>query len=282
MNSSSQALLSGLIDYAGLFPPAALAMRDAVDVYARHLASPFAQRVNRFIVPAERLEELAAAAPVSAAPWRLSVLLGDAVFAAPRIAAFHTAYAGRFRIDSVETKLAEFGAPPPGCTVAIELPIDCCGALLQRLAGRAGVRAKIRTGGLIADSIPSIDALASFLVSAAALRVPFKATSGLHHAVRGDYPLTYAPSSPHAVMHGFVNLFFAAACAWFGHAEATVSRILAVTAPEEFGFLNGGARACGVSLTAAQIAESRRAFALSFGSCSLDEPQQGLGAMGLR
>ena len=39
---------------------------------------------------------------------------------------------------------------------------------------------------------------------------------GLHHPVRGEYPLTYAPDAPRGVMHGFLNVFLAAAFVWHG------------------------------------------------------------------
>ena len=43
--------------------------------------------------------------------------------------------------------------------------------------------------------------------------VPFKATAGLHHAIRGEYPLTYAKDSPRGEMFGYLNVFIAAAIA---------------------------------------------------------------------
>ena len=39
--------------------------------------------------------------------------------------------------------------------------------------------------------------------------VPFKATAGLHHPLRADYPLSYETNAPH-VMFGYLNLFLAA------------------------------------------------------------------------
>ncbi len=73
-------LLAGLIDYAGLFPPAALPMADAVARYARYRQGAHAWALGRFIVPAARLEEFARTldaveSTVSAeAPWPVSVL----------------------------------------------------------------------------------------------------------------------------------------------------------------------------------------------------------------
>ena len=73
--------------------------------------------------------------------------------------------------------------------------------------------AKVRTGGLTPEAIPSSAQLADFLTAAAARKLPFKATAGLHHPVRSMRALTYAPDSPRAVMHGFLNVFTAASFA---------------------------------------------------------------------
>ena len=51
------ALLDGLIDYAGLFPPAKLPMGDAVRNYAAYLRSEHEWMLGRFICPVSRLEE---------------------------------------------------------------------------------------------------------------------------------------------------------------------------------------------------------------------------------
>ena len=81
--SALQALLRESIDYAGLFPPAALGMREAVENYAAYRAGPDAWALGRFVVPAARLGELETAAaellPRAAglAPWRIAALLGS-------------------------------------------------------------------------------------------------------------------------------------------------------------------------------------------------------------
>src|ERR1039458_1007223 len=51
---------------------------------------------------------------------------------------------------------------------------------------------KVRTGGLTPEAIPESEAVADFLCRAAARRLPFKATAGLHHPIRSLHPLTYA------------------------------------------------------------------------------------------
>src|SRR5690606_19737062 len=78
-------VFEGLVEYAGLFPPASRTMAGAVAEYADHLAGPDQRALGRFVVAASRLEELAAAVaalpapPTSAAPWRLAVVLGTNV-----------------------------------------------------------------------------------------------------------------------------------------------------------------------------------------------------------
>lgn len=59
------ALLQGLIDYAGLFPPAKLSMSECARNYGQYLRSPDSWMLGRFICPVSRLEEFrTAAAPL--------------------------------------------------------------------------------------------------------------------------------------------------------------------------------------------------------------------------
>ena len=54
--------MAGLTDYAGLFPPAELGMREAVRNYAEYLNGPDSACLGRFIVPADRIDEFEIAA----------------------------------------------------------------------------------------------------------------------------------------------------------------------------------------------------------------------------
>src|SRR6202171_3587103 len=77
-------LLHDLIDYAGLFPPASLAMAPSVANYDAYLRSEWSWILGRFIVPAPRLSEfeeaflgLPAAAPgIGFTNCRVCVFLG--------------------------------------------------------------------------------------------------------------------------------------------------------------------------------------------------------------
>ena len=92
---SLRALLHGLIDYAGLFPPARLDMQSAVANYARYLEGNRAWMLGRFVVPSSRLEEFERAAAAllpkvrDVEPWALALLGEDPVHDADRVASAH-------------------------------------------------------------------------------------------------------------------------------------------------------------------------------------------------
>jgi hypothetical protein len=128
------------------------------------------------------------------------------------------------------------------------------------------------------ESIPAVEDVAAFIVACAERRLPFKATAGLHHPIRALHALTYDSDAPRAIMHGFVNVFLAAAFAW--HGERKIEPILAETDANAFHF-DERARWRDKSLDANQIREARQQFAHSAGSCSFDEPVHDLEALGL-
>jgi hypothetical protein len=79
MIESMQALFGAMVDYAGMFPPASLALDAAVADYARIKASADAWLVGRFVISAGRLRDFERLAPRvldrDDEPWVLSVLL---------------------------------------------------------------------------------------------------------------------------------------------------------------------------------------------------------------
>jgi len=240
MKTSLRVLLEGLIDYAGLFPPAALSMQDAVRNYARYRAGEHAWALGRFVVPLERVGEVPE-------EFSLSVLGVDEV-----------------KASTVE----ELEQIKPGAFVELA---DL--ALLGELAVR-GQRAKIRTGGLVADAFPATAEIAEFMRACKTAGVAFKATAGLHHPLRCTKPLTYEPNAPTGKMHGFINVFLAAAM--LEQADA----ILAEEDPQAFSFDDEGASWREHRVSTHALATMRREFAISFGSCSFEEPIEDLRELG--
>ena len=295
-SASLHALLTGAIDYAGLFPPAALDMREAVARYAAFRSSTDAWALGRFVVPLSRVGELAAAQRAIGAEghtWRLSVLLSDdPATDGARIRAFNVEHAGSALIDSAEAKVGNPSAArqsiaafvehlPPSVRLFIEVPSSGNLAAFMAPIAAANVCAKIRTGGITEESFPDASHVAGFLMSCAEHDVRFKATAGLHHPWRGRYALTYEQSAPTAVMFGFLNVFVAAALTRRGAAVEEVVGILQAERGTEFRFAEDGVRWKDGRVTRQELLQSHATFALSFGSCSFEEPVSDLRRLAL-
>ena len=287
------ALLRHSIDYAGLFPPAGLGMREAVDNFARYISDRNSWALGRFVVPAQRLGEFEAAAqPHLTQPdspsWRLSALLAaDLERDLSAVAEFNRRSESRGEpvamIDSVELKADSTGSVqkaldrvPRHLQAYIEIPLAGEPADLIRLINRRGRRAKVRTGGTESEAFPPVADLARFIVGCVRTAVPFKATAGLHHAFRAEYPLTYAPDSPRGTMFGFLNLFLAAAFVRLGLDQRSAERVLEERSLEAFQVEEDALSWHGHRVTLADLERTREEVMVSFGSCSFTEPLQEL------
>ena len=289
-----RSLLRGLIDYAGLFPPAGLAMDAAIHNYDSYRNGEYAWMLGRLIVPAARLEEYAEAvrnAGIDASAWSLSVLAaaGDAAAIARfNSGADESGAAGSGSIDVLESKASNareiqdaaqaFGR---NYQLYFETPPEKWSSLLPATAVAKG-RAKIRTGGEVVSAIPEESRVLEFLRIASERRLAFKATAGLHHPLRATQSLTYKPDSPTGVMHGFLNVFCAAVLLWHEQDHRQEAAWMlgerdadAITMDEAMTWHNSG-----VTLTAQQIEEAREQFCISFGSCSFTEPIEDLRNLG--
>lgn len=287
------ALLSGFIDYAGLFPPAELEMTAAVGEFARQHRGKDAWMLRRFVVPVARLDEFERTARKrlpqrpSRRPWALSVLAGsDLAENRGRIDAFNRAHLGRAVIASVELEPADAEAIAraarvfEGLEIFYELPYGSDPGPLMAAVAAFGGRVKIRTGGTTADAIPTSAEVIRFLRAAGRAGISFKATAGLHHPLRGEYPLTSEAGAPKATLHGFLNVVLAAA--WMkaaGLGDAETEELLEERSRTALAFDDGEVRWRDHRLSRGVIAEVRRQFALSCGSCSFKEPVRDLRAL---
>src|SRR6202521_712992 len=294
-------LLRDLIDYAGLFPPASLAMTSSVANYDTYSRSEWSWILGCFIVPVARLAEFEEAFAGLPAPtpgtgfttWRLSVLLGsDPAADVARIREFNARLASsssgrRAVVESVEVKVAGpeevkrlSGIIPAELATYFEFPLSSCGECIAAVAG-CGRRAKIRTGGETADKFPAPDSVIEFIRLCAAANVPFKATAGLHHPLRSLHRFTYQLDSPSGFMHGFINVFLAAAFLRAGMETALAAQLLEERSAEAFHFDADGVSWRKQRLSRHEIAAARQGFAVSFGSCSFTEPIDDLRALHL-
>lgn len=246
------ALLGALIDHAPTFPPAQLPLREALADHAAARAGDTAWMLNRFVVRASQLVDLPGDDPP-----RLSVVLDTdfhefASTAGPVV----DALIDDPRIEALELTAAD-AADQEGLSLGYDVFVEVpAGADLAPAGG--GRHAKVRCGGA---RVPTVGELAAF-IRACKQGVAFKATAGLHHAVRTEHE------------HGLCNLF---AAALFDDEEAA----LAETDPDAF-WLTGTEFGWRDRIAATdEIAAARRRLFLSVGSCSFTEPVDELRALGL-
>lgn len=287
LSAALRALLAERIDYAGLFPPAALPMAEAVANFASYRESADAWALARFVLPVVRIEEFegVAAPHLRGAPWRLAALAQPTD--ADAISALNRRMAGRAHIDTVESRAAtvdDVAALAPLVALAttyVEIPIHDDPAPLIAAVAAHGLRAKVRTGGVTAESFPCARDVARFLVTCVQHRVMLKATAGLHHPLRGEYALTYDAHPAHATMFGFLNLLLAASFARQGMDAATLSDLLEEREAGAFGVTDAAVTWRGYVLAADALANDRGRFAVSFGCCSFREPLDDLSTLSL-
>ncbi len=285
-----QQVFAQIVDYAGLFPPATAEMLGAVAQYAEYRNGPDRALLGRFVVAASRLEEFGKAASSLSreasrgAPWPLAVVMGVNI---PDGLALIAEYERKPPVPSViEAVELRVSAPGEVGVLASQLPArwerylevphaEPYGPLLDAIHAH-GVGAKLRMGGVTPDLFPTPRLVTRFLMAAVRTEVPFKATAGLHHAVRGLYPLTYEPDSAQHQMYGFLNLLVATTLLRLGHEGETAEQVLRDDDPLAFERSAEAITWRGHRLDVAELVAARQSFR-GFGSCSFREPVDELG-----
>jgi hypothetical protein len=267
-------LFQRLCDDAAVFPPGNLPLPAAVTAHGHHRVAPYAEVAGPFVLAAKdlgRLADLTRGLP----PGGLQLSLTT-----PAPAAVAGALAAAEEVPAIQVVALEV-AVPKGVEVAgvaptlraalgnrelptyVELPRDTRrDPLLAQLAG-SGYRAKMRTGGVRADAHPDEHELASTIHAAVRAEVAFKATAGLHHALRNTDPETGFDQ------HGFLNVTMAAAAAADGGSVSDLAALLAIRDASRV-----------VAEVNALDPAVRQVFC-SFGTCSIAEPVAELVALDL-
>ena len=280
-------LFTQFLDDAAAFPPGSLPLAEAVPAHLAHLESAQGPLVGPFVVAASALPSLGELVQgLTARSFAVAVTV-------PGPGAVRASLEAAARIPALDVRAVEVGVPAgvvaaedvvptldlalrgelgrtadgSRVTVFVELPRDQRrGALIDELAGTAYL-AKLRTGGVRADLYPDAAELGSAIVALVRARVPFKATAGLHHAVRNTDAATGFEQ------HGFVNVLVAVAAALEGADASEASVVLADP--------DGAELATTLAAWPVGQAEQVRSVFRSIGTCSIDEPVSDLAALGL-
>ena len=293
MKASLRNFMSGLIDYAGLFPPAGLDVQTALANYAGYLEGEDGWMLGRCVVPAAQLH---LAAPRRG--FRFSVVVSPGVSREEldRLGAFTG------RVEMVETRLADDAVSP-------EQVFDHL-LQLKTLLGQAGLRDvqlfvetgntapaaaaiasfngsghggevigsagyKLRCGGLEKQAFPAPEKVAEVIGICRGHDIPLKFTAGMHHPLR-----IYSPESG-GMEHGFINIFGAALLCWGCNLSIDeTAQCLGDETARHFHFTEEGFSWKNNNISTSEIKKLRRSRAIGFGSCSFAEPVEGLRSLG--
>jgi hypothetical protein len=274
------AALVGLLDDAAVFPPGNADLADALRAHLARRTEPWAGLVGPLVVAADHVPRLPAVLDDVAAgggqpPLRLGVVVRDlgllpevvrGVAADPRLALHAVELAVTGKPGTADAVAAAARHVPPGPGVWVEPGWGADLAAAMDLLAAAGHGLKLRTGGTAPEAFPGEQTLARAVVDAVGRDLPFKATAGLHHAVRHRDPAT---GFEH---HGFANLLLAAARADGG--ERATREALA----EQRGDVVADALR---DLGPAGLRDVRAHRFVSFGTCDVAGPRDDLLALGL-
>lgn len=278
-------LLARLVDDAALFPPGNAPMADALRNHLQARTESWSGVVGLFLCNASRLPELITELikikPVK--PVGLSLVIDTGLSAVPKAISIVES-----RTELLALRMVEMPAPSEVDDVWLErvsefVPEDVIRVIEPRRPSQnteAGTSSewldsvrrvaehgswpKLRCGGQTPEAFPSIEEVADFLSVGSTTGVPFKATAGLHNALR------HRDEETGFNHHGFLNLLVATARTLSGK---DAREALASDDPEA---LAEEAKA----LPEAAAHAVRGVFA-SYGSCSLTEPVEDLEGLGL-
>ena len=298
---SLRALLAHSIDYAGMFPPCSLGLEPALKNQAEYVRSPDTWMLGAFVLSTEQFDaakqllsqfdaqhpvRVAALGPKTASTQRFLEALDD-VDAAIRSLSRHNVdlvsishlemylphdvdVASLQEARSILGDLAVFWeAPPDRAEETIALLAE-----FNSDADSATFGYKLRTGGVTVDAFPTSMQIAKAVVTPATHQLPIKFTAGLHH------PLRQYREEVQTKMHGFLNVLGAVVLAaehrWDTNQTALMLEDENV---DSFSFTDDffAWREWRIDTKRLQY---RRRFAVSFGSCSFDEPREDLRALG--
>jgi hypothetical protein len=255
----------GLVDDAAIFPPGNADLAEAVQAYAARRDEWYADLVGSFVVTDIHLGSIPADLPVSVVlTTGAGAVAGVASLAARkdlRLAGLEVAVrdaddpVGNVRRIDAAARAADLDVP-----VFVEIPGPATASWLAAAdeVAACGHRLKLRLGNVDHDLVPDSGTVAAWIDAALDRETRFKATAGLHRAVRHD------PEGGGS--HGFLNVMSATQALWDGGSVADAADVLE--------------QRDGAALAATDLSSARRWFT-SFGSCSVTEPLDDLIALGL-
>lgn len=313
LSHSSDAFFEHLIDYAGLFPPTQLPLQTAIANYASYIVGSDSWMIGPFVHLANTLSELDPYMSLFSIEHPLSIsALGRKGISEEesielleedlkKIASFRERYGEKVSVDFLELPIPTLNLTSHYVTELhglltkyklfcfCELPIIAEDAnweneLNSTLVSIAKqnrevsrlIGAKLRTGGIRANLIPSVEIVASFIHSCKSHKVPAKFTAGLHH------PIRMYRDEVKTEMHGFLNVFIAGLMAYAHDLEKEA--IIDIIENRETSGISFKADKIiwkHLEVKTEEIIELRREYLRSYGSCSFEGPRNEFKALNI-
>ncbi len=276
-SSAVPPLLARLVDDAALFAPSRVSMVDVVKAHLAACRAPYGGVIGFLLCPISRFGVLVSALRKVrlTRPVALSLVADTGLGGLPK--AISTALDNPKLVD---LRMIEVPAPSDvdsnWLVQLTEFVPDDVVRVVEPRRGRpdwlAGVRRvaeagcwpKLRCGGRSVESFPSVEEVADFLAIATSTGQPFKATAGLHYAVR------HHDESTGLTHHGLLNMLVGTARALSG-----------AGAHEALRCTDAAALATEAGALSAQTSHVVREVFACYGSMSLTEPVTDLIRLGL-
>jgi len=301
VSASLRALLDQAIDYAGMFPPCALALEPALRSQASYVRSSEAWMLNGFVLPIEQFDaarqfisEFDPHHPLRVAALGPKTTKADAFLDGLYNAETAISSFSMYDVDLVSISHLEMFLPEDvdsaslkaARSIVSELPVflesppERAEHTIALIAGHnsdedmATFGYKLRTGGVTADAFPTSAQIASALVTAATHQLPIKFTAGLHH------PIRQFRDEVKTKMHGFLNVLGAAVLSAEHQWDADQATMMLEDEDSGSFSFTDDFFAWGHWKIDTERLQYRRKFVRSFGSCSFDEPRDDLRALG--
>lgn len=303
MNTAFDTFHRGLIDYAGLFPPAGLSLDTAMTEFHDYFESNDSWMLGSFVLPVVQIPaletilcEMTLDRPMSFSILPRAIVTEDDIETILRedlrqVSALMNRYPGLFHVESLELR-TPVGFDPgtlfervvrivheeglPGRKIYFECDYAMLTEeVLMALHGCDGAYYKLRCGGIEASAYPAPDSVAQVIQKCRRADVGLKFTAGLHH------PLRHYSESVGCKEFGFINIFGAAIFA--REHDLTDEVVMSVLTEEDAGafrFDEHGFHWRDLCVSCNSIGEIRNTFCHSYGSCSFDDPRDGLKRLG--
>ena len=283
MKTALESFMEGIMDYAGLFPPASLDPQKALGNYQAHKTAAMGWMLNTFIIPAPLLNHWETLSPP---PIPLTLILPPTA-PTPHTSAPHTSSPGikalETRVTDLEptataervAQLKKWAPKRPSPPIFLEAAPQARSVELIHSLGRLKDKAgfKLRCGG--EEDPPAPELVGQTLMACAHHDLPMKFTAGLHH------PISHWSPQKGKQRYGFINVFTAALLAFTKRlVPKEIEACLLDEMPDHFTFDPDQLIWKEHALSSRAIHSLRKNRITGFGSCSFETPVAELAALG--